>query len=473
MKRKTLMALGLAAAMVAASLAGCGSDDSASTSGDSSASESDGTDEGSSGGETLSIFVYGNEQEQAIYTNMIKEFEEANNCTVETQYSTQDDYGTTLTGMMTARDLPDVFYVGPESVSQYVDNGYILDLTPVLEEAGLSTDGLMQDILDSYRYDGESTGQGDLYGLPHDASVFAYAYNKELFDEAGLDYPDPDNPYTYEEFVEVCKQLTKDTDGDGEIDQWGMGAANVYMLYQYVWSNGASFLSDDYRTVTIDTDEFIDACQKYVDLTLEYGVTPSVEQDASLGVYQRWLAGQEAFYACGTWDVAAFMDDETFPFEWDLCAYPTLSSGVSMTWCGTVGYCVAADTENQELATKLAYFMSADEDGNRELSGITTGESIQLPNVVSMAEGEFKEAVDSGDLPFPSNVDVFFNYLNGTDKYEGKFMETTYTPSAGWCDLFFEGFDNVKNGSMTVEEYVAQVQPEMQELLDEAWEAVE
>lgn len=278
MSSKKLMVLGLAAVMTCGSVSMVQADD----------------------GAKLSMFVYANEQEQAIVQNMIKKFEEANGCTVEVQFSTKDDYNTTLTGMMTARDLPDVFYVGPETVSQYVDNGYVTSLTPLLEAAGLSTDDMMQDILDNYRYDGESTGTGDLYGLPYDSSVFAYAYNKELFDEAGLDYPDPDNPYTYDEFVEVCKQLTKDTDGDGEIDQWGMGAANAFMLYQYVWSNGASFLSDDYRTVTIDTPEFIEACQKFVDLTLVHQVTPTVEQDASLGVYQRWLAGQEAFYACGT-----------------------------------------------------------------------------------------------------------------------------------------------------------------------------
>lgn len=463
MKRKNLMALGLVAVMATASLAGCGGSDSGNASG--------------SGDEnTISMFVYADEKGQAVYEDMIKRFEEANDCTVEAQFSTKDDYNQTLTGMMTAKELPDVFYVGPETVAQYVDNGYVLDMEPVLEEAGLSTDDMMQDVLNFYRYDGETTGQGGLYGLPHDSSVFAYAYNKELFDEADLEYPDPDKPYTYDEFVEVCQKLTKDTDGDGEIDQWGMGAANAFMLYQYIWSNGASFASDDYKTVTIDTPEFIEACQKFVDLTLKYKVTPTVEQDASLGVYQRWLAGQEAFYACGTWDVAAFMDDETFPFEWDLCLYPTLSTGQSITWCGTVGFCVSANTKNEELATKLAYWMSADEEGNRQSSGISTGESIQLPNLVSMAEGEFKDAVTNGDLPFPSNVDVFFNYLDGTDGTDvatSRFIESTYTPNAGWLDRFFEGFDTVKNGEKTVEEYIEEVQPEMQELLDEAWESIE
>ena len=458
--KKRFVAVLLVSALAASMFAGCG-DDSSSTSGTES------SDSASSGGETISIYVYGNEQEQAIYKDMIASFEEANNCTVEAQFSTKDDYSTTLTGMMTAKDLPDVFYVGPETVSQYADNGYIQPIGSLLEAEGLSTDDLMQDILASYTYNDE------LYGLPHDASVFAYAYNKDLFDQEGIPYPDPENPYTYEEFVEVCKQFTKDLDGDGEIDQWGCGAANAYMLYQYIWSNGASFCSDDYKTVTIDTDEFKDALQKYVDLTLTYGVTPSVEQDASLGVYQRWLAGQEAFYACGTWDVAAFMDDETFPFEWDLCAYPTLSTGKSYTWLGTVGYCVSASSKAPELAAKLAYWMSADEDGNRVLSGISTGESIQLPNIVSMAEGEFVDAVNDGSLPFPSNISVFFDYMNGTDKYSGKFMETTYTPNAEWMDLFFSELDTVKNGTRTVDEYIEYIQPQMQDALDEAWENVQ
>ena len=301
MKAKKFLAVGLAATTLATTaLAGCGKSDSSET---------------ADGKKNLSVFIFANDHESKVYKDMIKKFEEDHKDTigkVDIQITTQEEYSKTLTGMMTAGDLPDVFYVGPEAVEQYVENGYIANLQPILEEKGISTDGLVaQEALNSYRYDGEKTGSGDLYALPKDASVFAYAYNKDIFDEAGIPYPDPENPYTYEEFVDVCQKLTKDKDGDGEIDQWGCGMANAFMLQQYVWSNGATYLTDDYKTVNIDTPEFKDAVQKYVDLTLKYKVTPTVEQDASLGVYQRWLAGQEAFYACGTWDVAAFMDKET------------------------------------------------------------------------------------------------------------------------------------------------------------------
>lgn len=464
MKMKRVVAAGLATAMTASMvLAGCGgSSDSGET---------------KDGKKNLSVFIFANDHESVVYKNMIKQFEEDHADTigkVDIQITTQEEYSKTLTGMMTAGDLPDVFYVGPESVEQFVENGYIANLQPILEEKGISTDGLVaQEALNSYRYDGEKAGEGDLYALPKDASVFAYAYNKDLFDKEGIEYPDPENPYTYDEFVEVCKKFTKDTDGDGEIDQWGCGFANAFMLQPFVWSNGATYLTDDYKTVNVDAPEFKEALQKYVDLTLDAKVTPTVEQDASLGVYQRWLAGQEAFYACGTWDVAAFMDDETFPFEWDLCGYPTLSTGKTMTWLGTVGFCVSAKSENQAEATELISYLCTDEDGQKELSGITGGQSIQLPNIKSLAEGEFVKAIEDGTLAFPSNVNVFFNYLNGTDKYEGKFQETTYTPNAEWHDIFLEGLDNVKNGSMTVDEYIEQVKPKMQESLDEAWESVE
>lgn len=458
MKCRKFMAVLLIVALLATLVAGCGGGE-----------ESDGKTK-------LKVFLYLNDHESDIYKGMIDKFQQAHADTIseiEVQITTQDEYGTTLTGMMTAGDLPDVFYVGPEAVDQYVENGYIENLTPYLEELGISTDGLMQDVLNSYRHNGETTGSGDLYALPKDSSVFAYAYNKDLFDEAGIPYPDPEDPYTYEEFVDVCKQLTKDTDGDGEIDQWGCGMANAFMFHQFIWSNGASFTSDDYRTVTIDTPEFKEAMQKYVDLTLVHKVTPTVEQDSSLGVYQRWLAGQEAFYACGTWDVAAFMDPETFPYNWDLCCFPTLSTGKSMTWLGTVGYCVSSQSEHKKEAVELINFLSTDEDGQREVSGITTGNSIQIPNVIDLAEGEFIEAVENGTVEYPSNVQVVFNYMNGTDYCGGRFMETNYTPNAEWCNIFFESMDKVKNGSMSVDDFIAEIQPQMQASLDEAWESIE
>ena len=49
-------------------------------------------------------------------------------------------------------------------------------------------------------------------------------------------------------------------------------------------------------------------------------------------------------------------------------------------------------------------------------------------------------------------------------------QESTYTPNAEWQDIFFEGLANVKNGTESVDDYIAEVAPKMQESLDTAWE---
>ncbi len=421
----------------------------------------------------LTVFVYAQEHEKVIYEDLIKEYvseHEDEISEVVFEVTTSDEYGTKMIANMTANDMPDIFYVGPESVRSYVDNGYIQPLNDLLDPGVI--DQLWPALISAYKYDGEQVGEGDLYCLPKDLSCFAFAYNKDLFDEAGLEYPDPANPYTYDEFLEVCQALTKDTDGDGEIDQWGVANANQWGMTPYLYSNGARFLTDDYTTVNlVDNEPMKNAFKFYTDLTVEYGVTPSVEQDTALGGYQRWLDGQIGFYACGTWDVAAFMDETTFPYKWDLCGYPIGPDyDKSSTWLGTVGYGISSSTEYPELAAGLIAKLSTDQKGQEAVSGFSTGQSIQLPNIMDFAKNEYREAVQNGDVPYASNIDVIYNYIEGTDKYQGIFSETTYTPNDEWWTLFWSGVVNVQQGDMTVDEFFEEIEPEMQDSLDEAYD---
>ncbi|MBR1643100.1 MAG: sugar ABC transporter substrate-binding protein [Butyrivibrio sp.] len=425
------------------------------------------------GDETIHVFLYMQEHEKAIYQKLIDQFVEEHKDQVKEvvfEVTTQDEYNQKMIANMTAGDMPDVFYVGPAAVRSYVDNGYVLPLDDYVDDATIkSIWGTTQEI---YRYDGKNIGTGSLYAFPKDLSCFAFAYNQDLFDEAGLEYPDPENPYTYDEFVEVCKALTKDTDGDGEIDQWGVANADQFGMTPFLYSNGVKFLNDDMTKVNVaNNPQLTEALTFYTDLT-KNGLTPSVEQDTALGGYQRWLDGQVAFYACGTWDVAAFMDDATFPYKWNLCGWPVGPSGdgKSHTWMGSVGYCVSATTKYPDLCAELVSKLSTDAEGQRAVSGITTGASIQLPNITELAYGEFKDAVNSGKVPYASNVDVIFGYFDGNDKYEAALQETDYTYNAEWFTPFWSGVFNIKNGDISVEDYLAQVEPEMQAALDEAIE---
>lgn len=425
------------------------------------------------GDKTINVFLYMQEHEKEIYKGLVEEFVEEHKDEIKEvvfEITTQDEYNTKMIANMTAGDMPDVFYVGPAAVRSYVDNGYILPLDDYVEPETIEKIwGTTQEI---YRYDGTNVGTGSLYALPKDLSCFAFAYNKDLFDEAGLAYPDPEKPYTYDEFIEVCKALTKDKDGDGETDQWGVANANQFGMTPYLYSNGVKFLSDDMTKVNVANNEALkNALTFYTDLTLN-GLTPSVDQDTALGGYQRWLDGQIGFYACGTWDIAAFMDDSTFPYEWDLCGWPVGpdGDGRSHTWMGSVGYCISKNTANPDLCAELIAKLSTDEDGQRAVSGITTGSSIQLPNISDLAYGEFLDAVKEGKLPFPESVRVLFGYFEGDDHYAASLQETDYTYNGEWFDPFWQGVQNIQRGNITVEDFLTQVEPDMQSALDNAIE---
>lgn len=483
--RKKLVSVLLTAAMAVGMLAGCGNESAEGV--DAGATESTAEQLGASievdasaldnvnvdadySDADLTVFIFAQEHEKTVYQSLIDKFQETTGAKVTFEVTTSDEYAQKLLAYKAADSMPDIFYVGPEAVASNVDDGYLLALDDYVGQDVISN--LWDSVSDAYRYDGKvaGSGEGSLYCLPKDFSTFAFAYNKDLFDEAGLEYPDPENPYTWEEFVEVCQKLTKDTDGDGEVDQWGTANALQWALDAFIYTNGGRFLNDDYTQVIIDgQDEFIDAFQFFADLTCKYGVTPSVEQDTALGGYQRWLDGQIGFYACGTWDVGAFMDENTFPYKWGLCGWPTGSTGISMTRNGSVGFAVSSDTKYPEAAAALITLFSTDLEGQRVLCGETTGASLQIPNIKDYAKGDFKAKIADGTIPYGDNVDVIFNYIEGTDKYQGIFVETNYTYNSDWWNAFLSGgYEYVLKGEKTAAQYCAEVQPAMQEALDAA-----
>jgi multiple sugar transport system substrate-binding protein len=430
----------------------------------------------------LTVLIYAQEHEKKAYQKLINKFLAANKdkvSKVDFQVTTQDAYTQKMTAAFTSRKAPDIFYVGPDAVKNYVDNKRIMPLDDMIaKNKNINLDDIWPQIIKAYRYDGKSIGKGKLYALPKDLSTFAYAYNKDLFDKVHLAYPDASKPYTWDEFVKVCQKLTIDSNGrtadeagfnPQKAKQWGCGFADSFMFTPFVYTNNATFLNKDYTKVIIDGQKnFEDALQYYVDLILKYHVAPTVQQDSSLNYYKRWLAGQIAFYACGTWDVAAFNDKKTFPYHWDLCGWPVGRSGVSMTWNASVGFAVSASTKYPQEALDLISYLSVDKSGQEDLSGATTGQSMQLPNIMSYAKGEYKDLVKSGEIPYAKNIDIMYNYIEGMPKYKGIFTETTYTYNSDWSNDFFSAMPNVKEGKISVNSFCKQIQPKMQKDLDKA-----
>ncbi|SFJ77966.1 sugar ABC transporter substrate-binding protein [Cellulomonas sp. KH9] len=403
---------------------------------------------------SLTFMFRGGPDEKAAYQAAIDKFTEDTGVTVDVIVTDADQYATKLQAAVAGNKVPDVFYIEQANLQSYVASGVLMDITDQVGELGVDLDNIWDYGVDSYRFDGalQGTPEGRLYGLPKDVGPFAFGYNKTMFEAAGIPLPDPDVPLTWEEYVAICQQLTTDTDGDGTVDQWGTGPNVQWNLQSLVWSNGGDFVNEDRTEVTVDTPEFAEALQEFADLTTVDGVTPSAADAATLDTYQRWMAGELGFFPVGPWDVSVYNDLE---FEYDLIPWPTLGDGGSGTWVGSLGIGVSGTTNMPDEAVQLVTYLSADPTAQQTL----VDANIQVPNLIDMAE-EWAAEPDAQPANRKEFLDIVQDY--------GRAMPAAYTYGAAWYDELWTNIQPVLDGERTAADYLAEVQPRMQALLDES-----
>lgn len=82
--------------------------------------------------------------------------------------------------------------------------------------------GLDQDTIQDWdvaQYQALQRSDGQQYGLPKYHGALALYYNKDVFDEFKVDYPD--ESWDYNDYLAAMKALTHDRNGDGKTDLWG------------------------------------------------------------------------------------------------------------------------------------------------------------------------------------------------------------------------------------------------------------
>ena len=78
------------------------------------------------------------------------------------------------------------------------------------------------------------------YAVPYECVPTLMCINKSLLESEGITVPSGD--WTWEDFYNICARVTRDTDGDGEIDQFGCCG---YTWQDALTANGASLFTED------------------------------------------------------------------------------------------------------------------------------------------------------------------------------------------------------------------------------------
>ena len=222
---------------------------------------------------------------------------------VELDYVSYGEKETKYTTAIEAGVGPDIMHLHAYSLSSFIEKGYLLDLTPFIEAEGPTWYG--GDFLDPWF---DVTLQfmqkdGHYYALPGDFMAMVLFYNSELFIEAGLDPDDP--PTTWDEFADYAKALTRDRDGDGQIDSWGFGTpASIGPGWELRFSPilfafGADYLTPDGKFCALNTPEAIEAMKFYVELSTVHGVMPPGVTSVGPGNAREQMAREQVAMVLG------------------------------------------------------------------------------------------------------------------------------------------------------------------------------
>jgi multiple sugar transport system permease protein len=305
---------------------------------------------------------------------------------------------------------PDVFLLDSVIIPALLNKGILLDLKPFVDSLRLDLDAYFPNVLSIFAK-GEK-----LYALPKDFTPIVMYYNQTLFDRAGLGYPQ--NDWTWDEFLRLSQQLTKDFDGDNIVDQYGTVFTNYFYLWQpWVWMAGGDIFDANGNSAVgyFDSPATARALQFLIDLRTKHRVAPDdLALKTGTGATGMFYSGRVAMISVGHW---AQPNLKKYMARGDLkigvVPLPRPAGGELVTPIYAAGWCVPQATRHREAALQLAAFLGSAPAAMRRAQtgiGVSAVKSVaqqQVANDPYKLEQAFIESIPYGRQPWGTMIDEF------------------------------------------------------------------
>ncbi len=302
-------------------------------------------DSGSGGGDvTLSYAIWDANQKPAM-EQIAKAFEKEHpNVTIDIQVTPYKEYFTKLQTAATGGSAADVFWMNGPNFQLYASNG---QLAP-LDDAGIETSDYPKGLVDLYTYDGK------LYGAPKDFDTVAVWYNKELFDAAGVAYPQAG--WTWDDFTAAAKKLTDPAKGQFGIAASQYGQENYY---DSIAQAGGEVISADGTKSGYGSPEALEGIELWTNLIAD-GASPTAQQMTDTNPEDFFLSGKAAMFQNGSWAAIAYADNKDIADKVDVAPLPAGPAGNQSVIHG-VGNVANAKSAHLAEAKAFAAFASGEQ----------------------------------------------------------------------------------------------------------------
>ena len=430
MKKKIVSVL-LVAAMAVSMFTGCGSKS------DSKKSDS------KSGEKTLEVWVPPlDDATEKNWGDLLKDWEKENDCKVNLTVIPWDKYEETYTTALNSGEGPDVGYMYNEMFPTYIDAGAVEDMSSYVTDEDKK----------EYKYLSNGNMMDGQYGWPLVTGVpFVLYYNEDILNALGEKAPE-----TWDDFARICQEATKDTDGDGKVDQYGfacgmntsdIGAMQILNAYYFgaLWQNGGDIYNDDLKSV-----RFADEAGKEA-VTWLKGLTSYMNEDfMSLSWSDAFSnvfgAGKAAFGITRSSQTDGTTFSETYPnLNWNFVT--SLKNKEYGTFGATDCLTLMSACEDKDLAMDFIKYVTGSE--------FMTAYHAKCPGA-ALTESE----------PYVGDEKMEKIYTEDKDKWHGIQAGPCGTQILNQLAADFQG---IMSGETSVDEGLKEAEDYANGLLDEYW----
>jgi len=203
--------------------------------------------------------------------------------------------------------------------------------------------------------------------------------NKTLLEKEGINVPSSD--WTWNDLYDICRKVTKDINGDGILDQFG--------IYNYDWldaarTNGAVLFDENEMKIDLSDEKVVEAVKfikKLYNLNQEQNVTQE-DFDSGNVVFMPLSFAEYRTYKTYPYKMKKYLN-----FQWDCITFPAGIDGGNISEVNTLLMGISSKTAHEELAWEFLKLLTYDEEIQMDIFRYSQGASV-LKNVTSSQEAE-------------------------------------------------------------------------------------
>jgi multiple sugar transport system substrate-binding protein len=325
--------------------------------------------------EPLRLQAFGDPAELAAYRELIAAFKAATPG-VEVEFipvGKQRDHMTKLTTGFSGGSPPDLFLINFRRFGQFAAKGVLEPLGPALSARGKFREAdFYEQAMEAFRFNGQ------LMCTPQNISSLVTYYNVALFKQAGL--PLPTANWDWPAFMKAAKALTRDTNGDGKTDVYGLGfEPTLIRLVPFLWQAGGDLVDDlaAPKRFTLDTPAALEALD-FVRSWSTSKVVPPLVENKSEDHESRFARGGLGMVLHSRRYTATLRGVPNL--DWDVAPLPRHKQAATVLHADA--YCMAKASTQKDLAYRFVEF-ALGEVG----AGIVARSGRTVPTRKSVANG--------------------------------------------------------------------------------------